>query len=267
MQKKQMISSILCLNTVLFLLTAPGCQVKTANEPKVEAVTPSQPRLLSWRVASAWLEDIFAQIPNSSIEDFRKDTPAEERRLVNAAHGETGIRDDNAHVYGEPAPLSTDFMLKRMGAGDQDVLYDLGCGRGFFLMQALLTTPIRKAVGVELAASRINIGRRARQMLLDQGLLAPGRELDLREEDMAKTNMDDATLVYMDSVFYSDQLLDTVIRTMARARSLRMVVMIQKGLPANPYFELERTERLKMSWSPRFGTDVLFYKRTAVPAE
>jgi len=104
-------------------------------------------------------------------------------------------------------------------------------------------------------------------MLLDQGLLPAGKLLELREGDMAKANMDDATLVYMDSVFYSDELLNAVIRTMARAKNMRMVVMIQKGLPANPWFELERTERLKMSWSPRFGTDVMFYKRTAVPAE
>jgi SAM-dependent methyltransferase len=222
---------------------------------------------MSWRVATAYLEDIFAQIPDSSIDDFRKDTPAEERRLINASHGETGLKDDNAHVYGEPAPLTSDLMLKGLGAGADDVIYDLGCGRGFFLMQALMTTPIRKAVGVELSASRVNIGKQARQMLLDQGLLIPGKELELREQDMAKTNMDDATLVYMDSVFYSDDLLNTVIRTMARARNMRTVVMIQKGLPANPWFELDRTERLKMSWSPRFGTDVMFYKRTAVPAE
>jgi hypothetical protein len=37
--------------------------------------TPApQPPPMSWRVATAHLEDIFEQIPNSSIEDFRKES-------------------------------------------------------------------------------------------------------------------------------------------------------------------------------------------------
>jgi SAM-dependent methyltransferase len=244
------------------LLAVPACQVKYASAPQT---APVQPRLLSWRVASAYLEDIFARIPNSSIDDLRKDTPAEERRLVNASHGETGLQDDNAHVYGEPAPATTDLMLNRLAVNENDVLYDLGCGRGFFLMQALLSSPMRKAVGVELAASRVALGRQALGLVREQGLLGT-KVLDLREQDMTQASLDDATIVYMDSVFFSDALLTTVARNMSRAKNLRAVVMITKGLPPNPWFKLAATERWKMSWSPKFGSDVLFYTRTSAPA-
>jgi len=151
------------IGAVVLSFAVLGCEVKTAPAAKVEAAVIPQPqsRLLSWRVATAYLEDLFAQIPNSSIDDFRKDTPSGERKLINASHGETGVREDNAHVYGEPAPLTTDLMLKGLGAGENDVIYDLGCGRGFFLMQALMTTPARKAVGIELSASRVNVGKQA----------------------------------------------------------------------------------------------------------
>jgi len=84
---------------------------------------------------------------------------------------------------------------------------------------------------------------------------------------MTKANLEDATVVYMDSVFFSDELLRAVARNMAKAKDLRSVVMIMKGLPANPWFELDRKERLKMSWSPKYGSEVLYYKRTAAPAE
>jgi len=245
-------------------LALPGCRIPA---PAPAPAPPARPALLSWRVASAYLEDIFADIPNSSIEDFRRETPEEERIRVNASHGETGVKDDNAHVYGEPTPVTTSLMLGRLGLDDRDVLYDLGCGRGFFLMQALLSSPIRKAVGVELATSRIEIAKRAQGMLLERGLLPPGKLLELHEQDMARTSLEDATIVYMDSVFFSDQLLATVARNMARAPRMRWVVMIMKGLPPNPWFELDGKERLKMSWSPRFGSDVLFYRRTAAPAE
>ena len=246
----------LILLPALALLALPGCKV-AAPEPAPAAVPtpPARPALMSWRVASAHLEDIFADIPNSSIDDFRRETPEAERLLVNASHGEAGLKENNAHVYGEPTAVTSSIMLDRLAPG----------GRGFFLMQALLTTPIRKAVGVELAASRIEIGRVARKQMLDRGLLA-GKQLDLVEGDMAKAGVADATLVYMDSVFFSDELLLTVARNLSRAKGMRKIVMIMKGLPANPWFELEKTERLKMSWSPRFGSDVLFYKRTSAPA-
>ena len=254
----------LLLGAMVPFLALPGCRTWEAEPPK--KVEPVKPKPMSWRVASAYLEDIFAQIPNSSIDDFRKETPEEERFRVNASHGEAGVKEDNAHVYGEPTAVTSDLMFRRVGLGDQDVLYDFGCGRGYFLMQALLTTPIHKAVGVELATSRVNIAKLAHKMMLEQGLLGRDQVLELYEQDMTVANLDDATVVYMDSVFFSDELLNTMARRMSRAKNMRTVVMIMKGLPPNPWFELEGKERLKMSWSPKFGSDVLFYKRTSAPA-
>jgi len=251
------------------VLSLTSCQppAAPAPAPPPAPVPPAKPALLSWRVANAYLEDIFEKIPNSSIDAFRSHISDEERMRVDAANGEEGIKDNNAYVYGEPSPAATDAILHRLGIQDKDVIYDLGCGRGFFLMQALLTTPARKAVGSELASSRVAIGQLARKALLDQGLLGPDKILELHDEDLAVTNLDDATVVYMDSVFYSDELLNTVAKRMARAGNLRAVVMIMKGLPPNPWFELEGTERLKMSWSPKYGSDVLFYRRTKAPAD
>ena len=264
------VGSGLLAGTAAVLLALPGCRPARVEGPKPEAAMPeppARPKLLSWRVASAYLEDIFAQIPNSSIDDFRKDTPDEERLRVNASHGEAGLKENNAHVYGEPSAQATDQILRKLELGPQDVLYDFGCGRAFFLMQALLSSPIRKAVGVELAGSRVAVGRAAHRMLLDQGLLEGGKRLELYEQDMTQAGLDDATVVFMDSVFFSDELLNTMARRMARVPHLRAVVMIMKGLPPNPWFEKVATERLKMSWSPRFGSDVLFFKRTGVPVD
>lgn len=240
-----------------------GCGFHPAPRP-VAAPCPWKP--LSWRVATAHLEDAFASIPDSSIDDFRREIPEEERARVTAAQGRAAGEEDLAWVYGEPAPASTDLILQRLALGRGDVLFDLGCGRAFFLLQALLTTPLPRAVGVELAATRLEAGRRAHAILAKEGVLPPDKTLDLREEDLGTTDLRDATVVFMDSVFFSDTLLATTARHMARAPRLREVVMIDKGLPPNPWFEVEGTERWKMSWSPRFGTNVLFYRRTAAPA-
>ena len=122
------------LGAVAALLALAGCKVEPLSAPKAAAAAPA---LMSWRVASAYLEDIFATIPNSSIDDFRKETPDEERALVNASHGEAGVKEGNAHVYGEPTPVTTDLMLRSMKLDEKDVIYDLGCGRGFFLFDSI----------------------------------------------------------------------------------------------------------------------------------
>jgi hypothetical protein len=273
MKQNSLVSALLVGSAAACLLSLPACKVAPASapapQPALAQAPPPKPKpkpLLSWRVATAYLEDIFAKIPNSSIDDFRRDTPPEERKLVNSSHGEVGIKEDNAHVYGEPAPATTDLMLNRLGVTDQDVLYDLGCGRGFFLMQALLTTPLKKAVGVELAASRVKVGQAALDLMQEQGLLGPDKVLELHVQDMTQTRLEDATLVYMDSVFFTDELLMKVAQNMSQAKNMRKVAMIMKGLPPNPWFELEGSEKWKMSWSPRFGSEVLFYRRTAAPA-
>lgn len=251
----------------LALLAGPAALVtQTRCQAPAQAQVPA-PAPMSWRVASAHLEDIFTAIPNSSIDDFRREIPAQERNLINAAHGEAGIKDDKAHVYGEPSPLSSDLILRLLDLGPGDVLYDLGCGRGYFLMQALLTTRLARAVGVELSASRVEIGLKAQKMLADQGLLGPAKALDLRVGDMTRADLGEATVAFLNSVLFSDELLATMAKRMAQAPGLNRVVMIQKGLPANPWFEQVGTQRLKMSWSPKYGTDVLFYKRTSVPID
>ena len=84
---------------------------------------------------------------------------------------------------------------------------------------------------------------------------------------MTQADLGDATVAFLNSVLFSDELLAAMARRMAHAPGLKRVVMIQKGLPANPWFEAAGTVRLKMSWSPKYGTDVLFYKRTAVPVD
>lgn len=245
-------------------LLLPGCAPR--QEPRPAPRAALRPRLLSWRVATAYLEDAFQEIPNSSIDDFRRGIPGEEREKVNAAQGKAAAEPDRAWIYGEPAPASSDLIFRRLALGEKDVLYDLGCGRGFFLFQALLTTPVPRVVGVELAHSRLEIGRQAQAVLAREGLLPPDRVVDLREEDIAGTDLRDATVVFMDSVFFSDELLSKVAGRMAQAPDLRAVVMISKGLPPNPWFDLEATERWKMSWSPKFGTEVLFYRRSKAPA-
>jgi len=254
------IQSLLLVGFAAALPFQIGC--KAALEPPRQAA----PALMSWRVAAAHLEDVFERIPESSIDAFRENIPEEDRLRVNAANGEAGLKDDRAYVYGEPSPRATDQMLAHCGVNEKDVLYDCGCGRGFFLMQALLSTPIRRAKGVELATSRVEIGRKALGILVENHLLPPGKVLELQDQDMTKADLADATLVYLDSVFFSDELLTTMARNMSRAKGLRKVVMVMKGLPPNPWFELESTEKLKMSWSPRFGSDVLYYRRTAAPA-
>jgi hypothetical protein len=234
----------------------------TACQKKCPEVAPTaeRPSPMSWRVAGAYLDDIFEKIPSSSVDDFRRHTPEEERKRVNASHGDAGLKSDHAHVYGEMLDLSVTRVMSHIGVNESDVIYDLGCGRGRFLMFTLMTSPVKKAVGVELATSRVNIAKQAQKMLNEQGLIPRGKVLEFYEQDMTKARIDDATIIYMDSVLFSDELLMKVANNMSKLKNLRWIVMITKGLPENPWFEQVGSEPMPVTWSPQHGAEILFFK-------
>ena len=67
-------------------------------------------------------------------------------------HLELGLGDDLASVAPYvPTPQSlVNSMLELVEAGPEDVLYDLGCGDGRFLITAVDEFDVKKAVGYEL---------------------------------------------------------------------------------------------------------------------
>ncbi len=89
-----------------------------------------------------------------------------------------------------PTPIAVARkMLELAGAGPNDIVYDLGCGDGRIPFIAVKEFGVRKAVCVEL---RKDLASEARKKAIREGI---SERVEIREEDMFKTRIDDATIV------------------------------------------------------------------------
>jgi len=142
-----------------------------------------------------------------------------------------------ASVYGEVLPEGIQTLLDvlddEMPITESDVFVDLGSGTGKIVLQAALSTPCKKVVGIELSATRHkhgidamkNAGRIAKECKSteldnDESLckeyaqktvdaLTSGR-LQIIHGDIMKPTYNDATHLYAASTTWPDTLLHTV---------------------------------------------------------
>ncbi len=100
--------------------------------------------------------------------------------------------------FGE-TPWSTGLELLQ-DVGPQDVLYDLGAGRGKLVFLAALATGCR-AVGIELLGGYNYVSRRiARWLKIDNA--------EFRDEDFLRTDLSQATVVYLAGTTWSQDTRD-----------------------------------------------------------
>ncbi|ADV65584.1 protein-lysine N-methyltransferase [Desulfurococcus mucosus] len=88
-------------------------------------------------------------------------------------------------------------MLRLAGAGEGDVVYDLGCGDGRILIVAVKEFNVRKAVGVERDSERIKEARRriSEEGIEDRAIVVQG---DFFEVDISEATI--VTLFLLTSV-------------------------------------------------------------------
>lgn len=161
-------------------------------------------------------------------------------------------------TYGEIMPTATFRLLDALEVGQGDVFYDLGCGVGKVVVAAALATAARRCVGVELAADRLARARAVVSRARRDGLL-PRRRVELRHDDIARTDLRDATILYTCSTAFPTPFTRSIMR---RVASIGRPVTFASSqvLDDHPAFHLVRTLRLDMSWKRR--TKVYVYRVT-----
>jgi SAM-dependent methyltransferase len=159
-------------------------------------------------------------------------------------------------TYGEIMPASTFRLLEELELGDRDVFYDLGCGVGKVVVAAALATCARRCVGIELAAGRLACARAIATRAAREGHFARRRVL-LRHADIARSSLDDATVLYTCSTAFPTPFTRALMRRVA-AIGRPVTFVSAQVLDAHPAFRLQRTLRLDMSW--KRGTKVYVYR-------
>ena len=167
--------------------------------------------------------------------------PGAEERAIRSSKG--------SPIYGEMMPAATEHLLRFLDLGEGDVFYDLGAGSGKVVLQAAMTAPLRKAVGVELSATRVGLARAALKAARRRRLLR-ARACAFRHEDFLHTYLADATVIYTCSTAFSFRFMAMLAdRVAGLRRQLRFVTLQELEDPRG--FELIEVLRLDMSWKRR----------------
>lgn len=137
---------------------------------------------------------------------------------------ELGVEVSGAYRYEPSGWLALPTALPRREVGPDDVLVDLGCGKGRVVVQAARRYRLKRIVGVELSDRLLEVARRN---LAAQRRLACDR-VELVAADAATWSLPhDATIVYMHNPFTGElfgQVLERLLDHVdATGRPLKLV--------------------------------------------
>jgi SAM-dependent methyltransferase len=187
----------------------------------------------------------------------REDPRAVVRTLYREVDGFEIPRPDEKRVwaskgsptYGEIMPTASLQLVRYLDLGREDVFYDLGAGVGKVVMMAALATDVARAVGVELSRSRVAKARRVLERAEDRAVVVRDR-VELRNEDILKTSLEDATVIYTCSTAFRLEFMLKIMTKVARLPRPVTFVSTQVLEPRRAFRHVE-TLRLDMSWRRR----------------
>lgn len=162
-----------------------------------------------------------------------------------------------ASTYGEITFEGVETLLKLLKLKDTDVFYDLGCGVGKMVVQVYLDSPVKKSAGIELSSERAESALKIKQQLQVDNKIKAGRTLVFYKESFLDVDLSDATVIYLASTCFSDDIMKKVTDRLATLKKGLRVATLKK-LAENDKFALLDQFILPMTWSD--STPVYLYE-------
>ncbi|MBD3273624.1 hypothetical protein GF385_04730 [Candidatus Dependentiae bacterium] len=151
-------------------------------------------------------------------------------------------------VYGEITYDSLKILLDDLKPKTSDVFYDLGSGVGKVTVQATLDYKFKKAFGIELSRNRHLKAEKIRAKLKKAKKIKSHHNLFFKHEDISKTNLKSATIIFMCSTCFPKNLMEKLAKNFAKLRKKTKILTLKK-LPENKKLQLLKTYNLEMTWS------------------
>ena len=153
-------------------------------------------------------------------------------RGLNTARN-TFLPSGQGHYMSAPSPWHIlPRALRKLGAGDQDVFVDFGCGTGRVVHQAA-KRPLKRVIGVEIFPE---VADRAQTLVASQRRRYRCQSVEIVTCDITEFRVpDDLTIAYLGQVQYlSEEELDAVLRNIIESidRRRRRVRLIYYPTPA-----------------------------------
>ncbi|MEX0940683.1 MAG: hypothetical protein WDZ41_04955 [Candidatus Babeliales bacterium] len=174
---------------------------------------------------------------------------AEETALIEKEGGNS--------TYGEITDKGVQILIDDLKLTKQDIFYDLGSGVGRMVTKVYLDSPVKKSVGIELSDSRHKQALHIKKMLEKKDKLEKNRALQFKKENILKSDIDDATVIYLASTCMSDEFMQQITDKLATLKKGLRVLTLRK-LPEHQSFQLVKKYKIPMTWSK--SVDVHLYK-------
>lgn len=152
-----------------------------------------------------------------------------------------------AATYGEIKFESAQKLLDYLKPTKDDVFYDLGSGVGKFVLQAYLTTDVKKSVGIELSGTRYELAVKALKATAENDLFDPNREAKFLNENIITADFSDATIVFTCSTCYSEELMEKIAEKLIKLKPGTKIASL-KEFKSGRLKKIE-TLKLPMTWS------------------
>ena len=153
-------------------------------------------------------------------------------------------------VYGEITYEGMRLLAEKLALTRHDVFYDLGSGTGKLVSYLYLTTPIKKSIGIEMVGQRNSIALWVKEKLRLAGLLDQRRELTFIHNNMRLEDFKGATVIYMASLCFADELMAALNQKFAQLNpGLRIISL--RPIPPHPQIVFIERTYLPMTWTYR----------------
>ena len=153
-------------------------------------------------------------------------------------------------VYGEITYEGMRLLAEKLALTRDDVFYDLGSGTGKLVCYLYLTTPVKNSIGIEMVGQRHCIALGVQEELRLAGLLNQRRELTFIHNNMRLEDFKGATVIYMASLCFLDELMEALNQKFARINpGLRIISL--RPIPPHPQIVFIERTYLPMTWTDR----------------
>ena len=162
-------------------------------------------------------------------------------------------------TYGEILPESLNEIIKSLNLQENDVFYDLGAGTGKVALQVFLTTPIKKSYGIEAFEPRHLIAKKIYQQIEKKyhNFFNYDTALNSINNNFLKHDLQNATVIFTDSLCFSDDTMKQLEHKFKKIPKLKNVVSLRKI--NSDLLKLRDTSQLEFSWSKGSPTTVYTY--------
>ena len=165
----------------------------------------------------------------------------------------------SSSLYGEITFGALDKLIAYLDLNEKDVFFDLGSGVGKVVLQVAMTSPVKKAIGVELSKSRFHeaVG------VLDEATKekhVARRKCEFRNENILETDLSKATVIYSCSTAFPMVFMKKLAKKLSEAKKPLRIVTTQE-LPERTGLVLVEKLKLDMSWAR--GTTVYVFANKA----